>query len=227
MNVHPKKQRQVGGSPKSGARSKSRIQAENENKIVTAAINHFSRHGYRGTTLDEIAKSAGLSKPNLIYYYKTKEILYAAALDHVLDIWLVPLETLDASSDPEEALGLYIQRKMEMSRDHPEASRMFAMEVLKGASAIKATLDTRLAELSKSKRDILAKWSSEGRVAKLDGVHILFTIWAVTQHYADFEAQIVSQTGKTLRDEAFFIEATEAVKKIIFQGIIRKRESLG
>ena len=213
-----KKATKVSGDP---AKPKSRIQRQNESKIIQAAIKQFSRHGFRGATLDEIASSAGLSKPNLLYYFKNKEELYHASLSHVLDTWLSPLLSLDPDTEPEIALSRYIETKMEMSRDYPEASRMYAMEMIEGAKVIKPILQTRLAEIAKSKTEILAKWTREGKLANLNGVHLLFSIWAITQHYADFEAQVKSQTGATLRNKEFFEEATNAVKKIIFHGVLR------
>lgn len=204
-----------------GVKPKSRIQQANESKIIDAAIKVFSRHGFRGATLDEIAAHAGLSKPNLLYYFKTKDALYEMALSHVLDIWLHPLERLDAEASPEDELARYIEMKMQMSRDFPEASRMYAMEMIEGAKVLKPTLETRLAKLTKSKTQVLSRWTREGKLARINGIHLLFTIWAITQHYADFETQVASQTGANLSDEKFFKEVTQTVKKIIFHGVLR------
>lgn len=211
----------VKSKPAQSPKPKSRIQLANERKIIDAAIKQFSRHGFRGATIDQIANGAKLSKPNLLYYFKTKEELYAESLNYVLDIWLSPLETLNPDDDPETALSRYIDKKMELSRKYPDASRMFAMEIIEGAKTVKPVLETRLAQLTKSKRRVLTKWSREGKLAKIDGVHLLFMIWAVTQHYADFEAQVESQTGKTLRDNRFYKETTDTIKKILFHGVIR------
>ncbi len=48
-------------------------------------------------------------------------------------MWLVPLAEMDTQSDPVEALTGYVTRKLEYARDFPEASRLFAMEVMRGA----------------------------------------------------------------------------------------------
>ena len=223
MSIKEPQARKHPKNKKSGApvKEKSRIQKANERKIIDAAIIEFGRHGFRGTTIDEIANRADLSKPNLFYYFKTKNELYVEALNHVLDIWLVPLaDNLNPDSDPEEALGAYIQKKMEMSRDYPEASRMFASEIIEGAKTLKPVLETRLAELTKKKKNLLSKWSREGKLARIDSIHLIFMIWAVTQHYADFEAQIKSQTGKTLQDEQFFRDATKNIQAILFRGVL-------
>ena len=206
---------------KSAQKEKSRIQIANESKIIQAAIVEFSKHGHRGATLDEIAERADISKPNLLYYFKTKRILYAEALNHVLDIWLSPLESLSPDDDPGEALGLYIEKKMEMSCKFPFASRMFAIEIIEGAATVRPALENKLAQLTEQKKKVLANWSRQGKLAEIDGIHLLFMIWSVTQHYADFEAQVKTQTGKTLRDPKFFRDATDAIKRIIFYGVLR------
>ncbi len=200
--------------------TKSRIQLKNEQKIINAALKLFSRHGFRGATLDQIAHEASLSKPNLLYYFPSKKALYAVALDHVLTIWLAPLKDLDADGDPKTQLATYIDKKMELSRDYPDASRLFAMEVIEGAKILGPILETKLTRLTKNKKNILAKWSKEGKIKKVDGTHLIFMLWAVTQHYADFEAQIESQTGKTLQNSQFFKTAKNSIKSIIFDGII-------
>ena len=198
---------------------KTRIQRANERKIIDAAIELFGRHGLRGTTLDQIATRAKLSKPNLLYYFSSKQELYVVALGYVLDWWLLPLEALDPEGSPRDELGKYIDQKMQMSRDFPQASRMYAMEVIDGARILMPLLETRLADATKVKKRVLAKWMREGKIKKVDGFHLLFMIWATTQHYADFEVQIDSLTGKTLQNDTFYKNAQSAVKDIIFGGI--------
>ena len=50
-------------------RPRTRIQQRNRDLILEAALEVFSTHGFRGATLDQIANEAGLSKPNLLYYF--------------------------------------------------------------------------------------------------------------------------------------------------------------
>ncbi len=82
------------------APQKSRIQHQNQAVILKAALEVFSAYGYRGTTVDQIAVKAGLSKPNLLYYFKRKEDIYVAVLEHTLEEWLKPLRMLDVGGDP-------------------------------------------------------------------------------------------------------------------------------
>lgn len=204
---------------------KTRIQRENESKIIDAAIELFGRHGLRGTTLDQIAERATLSKPNLLYYFPSKQELYEVALSHVMEQWLLPLEALDPSGSPRVELGRYIDKKMQMSRDFPQASRMYAMEMIEGGGNLVSLLEGRLAQSTRNRKKVLSRWVREGKIKKVEPIHLLFMIWATTQHYADFAVQIGSLTGKTLKDDTFYRNARRSVKEIIFGGVCRDNET--
>src|SRR6476620_4467621 len=108
--------------------AKTRIQAINEDIILAAALEVFSAFGYRGSTVDQIAARAGMSKPNLLYYFRRKEDIYVAVLERTLAVWLEPLKLLDRKGDPLEEISRYIRAKLKLSRDEPKASRLFANE---------------------------------------------------------------------------------------------------
>ncbi|MFN4142266.1 TetR family transcriptional regulator C-terminal domain-containing protein [Aestuariivirga sp.] len=174
---------------------KTRIQAQNEELILKAALEVFSAYGFRGSTVDQIAAGCGLSKPNLLYYFRRKEDIYVAVLEHTLHDWLEPLRRLDATGDPIEEISRYIRAKVRMSRDNPKASRLFANEILHGAGAIGGYLKGPLKALVDEKAAIIQHWIGEGRLNPVDPRHLIFAIWATTQHYADFDAQVHAVIG--------------------------------
>jgi TetR/AcrR family transcriptional regulator len=199
---------------------KSRIGEINVERILDAGLEVFARHGYSGARIDQIAEAAEMSKPNLLYYFRTKEELYRAVLTRTLDMWLKPLRELDPSKNPRDALGHYIDRKLTYSRTHPVASRLFAIEIMQGAPHLSQVLSTELASLIETKKTTIKKWIEEKRLADVDPHHLLFAIWATTQHYADFAAQIQTLTGRDLADDDFFVSTQEAVKRIILDGLM-------
>lgn len=168
----------------------SRIQQRNRARILEAALDVFSQHGYRGATLDQIAESAGLSKPNILYYFAGKEDIHVTLLHQLMDNWLEPLRQLDPDGTPLEELLTYVRRKLEMSQAFPRESRLFANEILQGAPRIAPLLEAELKPLFDSAATLIDRWSRAGGIAPTDGRHLIFSIWATTQHYADFEAQI-------------------------------------
>ena len=205
---------------RSEARSKSRIGAANVDRILDAALSSFAQHGLRGTRLEQIAEAAGMSKTNLLYYFRTKDELYRAVLTRTLDVWLAPLRELDGAADPAQSLTRYIVEKLDLSRRFPEASRLFAMEILQGAPHLREVLETDLADLVDRKVAIISDWVASGRLAPTDPHHLLFTIWATTQHYADFATQIAVLTGRDLSDDDFFERAKESAVGTILRGVL-------
>ncbi|MBK6468876.1 MAG: TetR family transcriptional regulator C-terminal domain-containing protein [Rhodobacter sp.] len=169
---------------------RSRIQQKNREAILDAALEVFSAHGYRGATLDQIAEVAGLSKPNLLYYFPSKEIIHRALLTGLLDTWLDPLKAMDAKGEPVEEILAYVRRKLDLSRDFPRESRLFAGEIIQGAPRLSTVIEGELRRLVAEKAVVLSAWMDEGRIARVDPVHLIFSIWALTQHYADFDAQV-------------------------------------
>ncbi|ENT4820835.1 TPA: HTH-type transcriptional regulator RutR [Citrobacter freundii] len=187
--------------------------------ILTAALNTFSQYGFHGTRIEQIAEQAGVSKTNLLYYYPSKEVLYVAVLRQILHIWLAPLKAFREDFAPLAAIEEYIRLKLEVSRDYPQASRLFCMEMLAGAPLLMDELTGDLKALIDEKSMLIAGWVKSGKLAPVDPHHLIFMIWASTQHYADFAPQIEAVTGATLRDETFFNQTVENVQRMIIEGI--------
>ena len=177
------------------AARKTRIQARNEELILEAALEVFSVYGYRGTTVDQIAARARMSKPNLLYYFRRKQDIYVAVLEHTLADWLEPLRAIDAGGDPLEQISRYVAAKLRLSREKPEASRLFANEILHGAPMIGKFLKGPLKDLVDAKAAVIRAWSEAGRLAPVDPYHLIFAIWATIQHYADFDVQVRAVLG--------------------------------
>lgn len=181
--------------PSPDGRPLTRIQARNRATILNAALDVFSAHGFRGATLDQIAEAAGLSKPNLLYYFASKEAIHAALLAGLLDTWLDPLRALDAGGEPLEEILAYVRRKLQMSRDLPRESRLFANEMLQGAPRIHDVLSSELKSLVDAKAALISDWMDRGRIARVHPHHLIFSIWALTQNYADFDVQMRAVLG--------------------------------
>lgn len=175
---------------------RTRIQERNSAVILEAALDVFSAHGFRGATLDQIAEGAGLSKPNLLYYFPSKEAVHTALLNRLLSTWLDPLRAMNPEGEPLAEIMAYVRRKLELSRDFPRESRLFANEMLQGAPRMKAVIETDLKSLVDEKCAVLTGWMDQGRIARLSPYHLIFSIWALTQHYADFDVQVRAVLGE-------------------------------
>ena len=172
------------------AAPQTRIQRAKREAILEAGLTDFSEAGFRGATLDRIASEAGLSKPNLLYYYPSKEAIYEALLRGLLETWLDPLQAIDPKGEPVEELLGYVRRKLQMSRDFPRQSRLFANEIVQGAPRIIPVLEGELRGMVDRLSTVIEGWIAEGRLAPVDPRHLMFSVWSLTQHYADFDVQV-------------------------------------
>ncbi len=187
--------------------------------ILEAALNHFSRFGLHGTSLDQVAREAAISKTNLLYYFSSKEELYVGALQQLMDVWLYSLEGFTVDAEPMTAISDYIRTKLILSRDYPRESRLFCLEVMQGAPLMIDVLEQRVRPLVAAKVRVINAWIAQGRMAPCDAHHLIFSLWAITQHYADFHVQIAAVTGKSLQDPAFFEETLRNVRALVLEGI--------
>ena len=202
---------------------KTRIQLRNEERILDAAQEVFATYGYQGATIDEVADRAGISKPNLHYYFKRKRDLYLAVLRRTLEIWLVPLRELDRTGDPAEEIGNYIAHKVQLSQRFPAASRVFANEIVQGAPFLKGYLQTDLRKVVERKAAVIQHWIDEGKLAPIDPYHLIFLIWAATQHYADFIPQIKAVMNVSRLNQGHFRKVEQSLSRIILHGVLAEK----
>ncbi|MFZ4832741.1 HTH-type transcriptional regulator RutR [Rouxiella sp. Mn2063] len=206
-------------SHKKSATRRSRAVAAKRQVIMAAALEYFSLYGIHGTRLDQVAERADVSKTNLLYYFPSKEALYIAVLKDILDVWLAPLRAFHADQQPLDAIREYIRLKLGVSRDHPQASRLFCMEMLQGAALLKQELGGDLKQLVEDKSAIIRGWIKAGLIAPVEPLHLIFMLWATTQHYADFSVQIEAITGCTLDNDDFFEQTVTTIQHIIIEGL--------
>ena len=186
--------------------------------ILLAAERVFARTGFSGATTAAIADAAGLPKANLHYHFGSKQELYREVLAHTLHDWLVPLDGLTPEADPRAALEAYIRAKMAMSAARPDASRVYANELLHGAPVLGELLRTELRAMLRRKAKVIDAWVAAGRMAPVDSTHLFFTIWAATQTYADFDVQMRAVLGRQKLTAADHKRATDHVVALVLRG---------
>ncbi len=204
-------------------KTETRIQREKQELILEAALEVFSANGFRGSTIDQISEAAGMSKPNLLYYFSSKEDIHQKLIGRLMDNWLAPLNHINAEGDPVHEIRSYIRRKLEMSRDFPRESRLFANEILQGAPRIISMLEDELKALVDKKAKIIRTWMQQGKLVKADPHHLLFAIWATTQHYADFDVQVRAVLGPDKGGGGRFEDAAAFLETLFLKGLLPRK----
>jgi AcrR family transcriptional regulator len=94
---------------------------ESKRKILSSAIQMFSRYGYKGTSMRMIAKAADISIGGLYLYFRNKEDLYTTLISNRLDdLTAETKRTLKDIQDPAEAMRTFIAMRIEYAKKHRE-----------------------------------------------------------------------------------------------------------
>lgn len=172
------------------------IRGKNEELILKAACDQFVIGGYSGTTMQAIADQAKIPKANIHYYFKTKENLYNALLQQIVEMWNTYLDDLRVENDPREVLDTFIRRKVEMSYTHPKWSKLFALEVIQGAPHLQEYMREYMRPWVREKTAVIDEWIKQGKIKPVDPALLIFSIWGLTQHFADFSPQVLAILDK-------------------------------
>jgi len=147
-------------------------------------------------------------------------VLYQRVLDDVLDDWLERMAHLaDPDREPHEVLRAYIQAKLAFSREQPAASRVYAMEVISGAPLYGDKIRERVVPLLRKDIEIFEGWIAAGKIAPINATHLIFSVWAMTQSYADFSAQMALVLDKPALTDEDFTAAEDTIVRMVLAAI--------
>ena len=200
-------------------KKQGQIRVKSERNILNAATEEFILQGYRGTTVQAIADRASLPKANVLYYFKNKENIYHAVLQQTLDMWDQGIGDIKYEDGPKLAIKKFIAAKVAMSFNYPAASKIYAMEIIQGAQHLKEFPRTYLRKWVREKAKIFQRWINEEKMINVDPVKLIFLIWSTTQHYADFDTQILSVMNRADYEEEDVEEVTEFLTSFVLRGI--------
>jgi TetR/AcrR family transcriptional regulator len=156
----------------------------------------------------------------------SKRGLYVRLLERMMERWNALLNDISVEDDPAEVLEAFIRSKMQLSRRHPEGSRLFAAEILGGAPFLQEYLSGELRDWVQSRAAVFREWAERGLMDPVDPILLIFLIWSSTQHYADFEAQVLGITGRDELSDSDVEEITAFLTRVILKGCgIRPRHA--
>ncbi|WP_078086048.1 TetR/AcrR family transcriptional regulator [Microbulbifer mangrovi] len=198
---------------------RGKIRDQNLERILGAAREEFVLKGFAGASIQAIADRAGLPKANVHYYFKTKSNLYVAVLEEIIILWNDHFDELRAEDNPAEVLDRFIRRKVELSYTHPQSSKLFAMEIIQGAPHLRDYLRNDLRPWMRKKAAVIEAWVAAGKMAPVDPYHLIFLIWSSTQHYADFEAQVLTILNRAEYERSMIDRIADFLSRSILAGV--------
>ena len=196
----------------------SRIRSRNQTRILQEAVHLFASKGFDGTRLSEIAERCGLPRANIYYYFSSKEGIYTALIERVIDGWDRAFECIRTDRDPADAIREYVRAKLEYSRAHPVESRFFANEILRGARFLADSHRQHIREVTDSRAEVVNEWIRQGRLAPVDPYHFFVVLWSSTQFYADYSILAADILHKDRLTEADFEAACDTISNTVLEG---------
>jgi TetR/AcrR family transcriptional regulator len=194
------------------------IRERNSDRILSAAEDEFVLHGFKGTSMQSIADRANLPKANIHYYFKNKTNLYQVVLENIMATWNEVLADMNNDSDPATVLTHFIHAKIQLSYTNPNASKIFAMEVIQGAPHLKTYISQDMRLWVKEKSTVITSWIEQGKMRNVDPTQLIFMIWATTQHYADFNTQVLAVMNRSEYDDEGINSITRFLTDMILTG---------
>ncbi|TYK66630.1 TetR/AcrR family transcriptional regulator [Colwellia echini] len=198
---------------------KEATREKNQQLILTAAEKLFSQLGYDGASMSMIAQEAEVPKANVLYYFKNKDNLYEAVFDRIIVTWNLGLKDISVDDDPAEVLYNYIKSKVTLAISQSMQSRLFATEIIRGAPYLQGYMRKNTRPWMREKCQILQAWMDAGKMDQIDPSHLLFSIWANSQYYADFQAEVLLLLNKLEYEDSDIEGITHSIAQITLKGV--------
>jgi len=198
---------------------RGKIRDKNLEIILSAAREEFVLNGYSGASIQAIADKAGIAKANVHYYFKRKSNLYVAVLDEIIRLWNDYFDEIHVDDDPAVVLDHFIRQKVELAYSHPKSSKLFAMEIISGAPLLHDYMRNNMRPFVRNKVEVIEQWIAQGKMKSVDPTHLIFLIWSSTQHYADFDTQVLTIMNRAEYEPEMIEQIADFLSNIILSGV--------
>jgi len=172
----------------SRARLGSRRHPErSRNAILQAAIREFAQQGIAGARTGSIARAARVNKALLYYYFKDKEALYGAALDHIFhQLRGHMMEVLDRNLPPGQKVLAYVATYFDFIASHDFNRNLVQMEMMRaghGSPHLRRIAKHYFQPLFKRLSDVIRQGIASGEFRPVSPVQFIPSMVALIVFY--------------------------------------------
>lgn len=216
----------MSNTPHLGSRGKPE---ESCRAILNAAVDEFAAEGLSGARMDAIAKTAGVNKALLYYYFNDKESLYGAVLDHVFSgIHSRLSEALNRPGTPGTAILRYAVKHFDYLASNRHYLRLVQYEMMRariGKSVhIERLVNLYFRPLIDRLHTVMEEAIEAGEFRRFDAMQMALSVTGVNVHYF-IAAPILKTMGypNMLAPESL-INRREAMLDLLSAGLFEDRD---
>jgi len=161
---------------------------ESRSAILRAAAKEFAEQGIAGARTDAIARQARVNKALLYYYFKDKETLYGAVLDHAFSgMKASVLQVLDSDLPPREKIMAYVAAYFDFIASNQIYPKLMQREMMRAREGNSVHIDrlvkTYFQPIYRRVGELLHKGISEGEFRKVDPAHFVPSVISMIVFY--------------------------------------------
>ncbi|HVM95686.1 MAG TPA: TetR/AcrR family transcriptional regulator [Candidatus Acidoferrales bacterium] len=208
------------------------IEIGSRDKILDAAEDLFSRRGFAGIGMREVAEAAGLGKSSLFHHFPSKAELYAAVVGRILDLFdQRTMEALAAGGDVLSRFDRWLDTLMDTLAAHRNSARLllrslFEDDDLTGASAEEQHVDDTIKHLFGAVSNLLQEGMQAGVFRRMSIPHVLQSLVGLTvYHFASGEFG-EEMFGQSLFTPQLVRNRKQEVKALLHDGLMARRAQL-
>src|SRR5246127_3669795 len=103
---------------------------DSRDEILKAAMRLFAGRGFHETSMSEVAREAHVSKALIFWHFKTKEELFVAVLNRLLEPYFIDFAEEAAAMDERQQIEKLVEAYLLFVRDNASSVRFFLAQML-------------------------------------------------------------------------------------------------
>jgi TetR/AcrR family transcriptional regulator len=199
---------------------------ESRAAILKAAVREFAREGVAGARTDAIARSAGVNKALLYYYFKDKEALYEAVLNEVFSGVRTAIHSaLSQSLTPRDRLMAYVRAHFDYIASNPLYPRIVHAEFLRAGrdpSRLQGVAKQYFRPIFSELSSLLKEGADTGDFRRVDAIHFIPSMIAVITFYFITAPVMKVMIGFDPMSRARLVERRAAVIDFISAALFKR-----
>src|SRR6266851_2463308 len=104
---------------------------DSRDEILKAAMQLFASRGFHETSMSEVAREARVSKALIFWHFKTKEELFLAVLNRLLEPYFIDFSDESQTLDDRAQIMKLVELYLLFIRDHANSVRFFLAQMLR------------------------------------------------------------------------------------------------